>query len=296
MVAALTTSIPEYTDSGRNWDYRFCWMRDTYFVLQTLNDLGSTTQLHHYVRFVRNVVDATCSDGSKDMPPLFGIIMQSELPERVVSSLAGYRRMGPVRDGNAAYTQIQNDSYGSIILTCTHFFFDRRMDGTLEDHLGLYQSLSLLGLKALECYDKPDAGPWELRLTSQVHTYSVLMCWCACDRLSYIADKLDIKEEAKRWRAGAARIAEALNNNAWSEKHQSFVSTFGGNEVDATLLLMPEVGFIDYNDPRFLTTLARTEKELRDGPHMFRYKYKDDFGHPEVREQCNASARLTAFI
>src|SRR6476659_4025626 len=162
IVAALTTSIPEAPESGRNWDYRYCWLRDAYFVIQALNRLGTTGTMEEYLTYITNIVDDSGADPSqKDMPPLFSITRSPELEERQAEALAGYRGMGPVRIGNAAYTQVQNDAYGSIVLASTHAFLDRRMirPGNQE----LFEHLETLGRRAIEVFDQPDAGPWELR-------------------------------------------------------------------------------------------------------------------------------------
>lgn len=277
VVAAVTTSVPEAAHSGRNWDYRYCWLRDAYFVVHALNRLGATRTMEDYIRYIVNVV-AGATDGA--LQPVYGVAMETRLDEHVVETLAGYRGMGPVRRGNLAYRQIQHDVYGSVILAVTQAFFDRRLD--LHGDVRLFRRLEILGERAAVCYDQPDAGIWELRGTRRVHTFSSLMCWAGCDRLARIARQLGLDDRARYWASVAARIRSVIWSEAWSERLGAFVGTFGGEEMDASLLLMQALGFVAADDPRFVGTVARIESELRRGDHLFRYAERDDFGYPET--------------
>jgi GH15 family glucan-1,4-alpha-glucosidase len=276
IIAAMTTSIPEAANSGRNWDYRFCWLRDSYFVVHALNRLGATRTMEGYLDYIKNIV-ATVGDNL--LQPVFGITQDHALEEREIPELQGYRGMGPVRIGNHAYTQVQNDGYGSVILAATQIFFDRRLKrpGTV-DH---FRSLEALGEKAVALWDKPDAGLWELRTRKSVHTFSSVMCWAACDRLARIAAHLGEASRQAYWQEHAVRIRNGIIAQAWNAKLNSFTGSFGGGEVDASLLLMHELGFIDPSDARFHGTLARIEEKLRRGTYLFRYGDGDDFGIPE---------------
>lgn len=277
IVAALTTSIPEYGDSERTWDYRFCWLRDSYFTVKALNSLNATLTMEDYLAYVSNIA-AGSSDGY--MQPLFGLGLERELDEHPVPNLRGYKGFGPVRRGNAAWTQVQNDGYGSVILAATQYFFDERLPNMGGEQL--FRRLERLGTEAEARWNQPDAGLWEFRTRNDVHTHSALMCWAACDRLARIAQKLKLTEAFARWSASAQRIREFILTNAWSAERNSFVSTFGGTELDASLLLMAETGFIQPDDPRFLATVAACERELRFGNHLYRYRAPDDFGAPET--------------
>ncbi|HEV7658963.1 MAG TPA: glycoside hydrolase family 15 protein, partial [Allosphingosinicella sp.] len=176
IVAAMTTSIPEAADSGRNWDYRYCWIRDAYYTVQALNRLGALDVLENYLGYLRNIVD-TARDGH--IQPLYAVSGEKKLEEGFAESLAGYRGMGPVRVGNAAYTQVQHDAYGQIVLSNAQAFFDERLlrPATAED----FASLEKVGELAWERHDEPDAGLWEFRTRTSVHTYSAVMSWAACD-------------------------------------------------------------------------------------------------------------------
>jgi len=276
IVAALTTSIPESPDSGRNWDYRYCWLRDSYFVVNALNRLGATRTMERYLNYLVNVV--ADSEGGA-LQPVYGIDGKPHLEELEVGTLAGYRGMGPVRVGNQAYQQIQHDVYGSAILAVTHVFFDNRL--MRRGDAALFHRLEPLGESAIRLHDQPDAGLWELRGSKRVHTFSSIMCWAACDRLGRIATRLGLPERAAYWGAQAQRIHATICSRGWSESKKSFTASFEGESLDASLLLLHDVGFLPADDPRFAATVAAIERELRHGDYIFRYVERDDFGAPE---------------
>ncbi len=276
IIAALTTSIPEAADSGRNWDYRYCWLRDAYFVVQALNRLGATRTMEDHLDYITNVV-AGADNGH--LQPVYGIALGQRLIESEVSTLAGYRGMGPVRRGNQAYEHIQNDVYGSVILAATQTFFDERL--TKPGDTRLFQRLEAVGQRCLELFDKPDAGLWELRTKAKVHTYSSVMCWAGTDRLAKIADRLGMSGRAQYWRDHADRMHEVISSKAFNFDIYSFVDSFGGTEVDGSLLLLLELGFISPDDARMIGTVEAIEKRLRRGEHLFRYAAEDDFGVPQ---------------
>jgi GH15 family glucan-1,4-alpha-glucosidase len=276
IAAALTTSVPEAADSGRNWDYRFCWLRDAYYVVRALNRLGDTRTMEDHLRYVGNVV-AQAEDGH--LQPVYGIALEKRLTETEMPGLAGYRGMGPVRQGNQAHEHIQNDVYGSVILAATQSFFDERLSHPGD--VRLFERLEAVGRRCLALFDQPDAGIWELRTKARVHTYSGVMCWAGADRLARIAHRLGVTEREEFWRGNADRMRTVILENAFDAEHNSFVESFGGVDVDASLLLMWELGFVEAHDPRFLGTLDLIEERLRRGKHMFRYALADDFGVPQ---------------
>jgi GH15 family glucan-1,4-alpha-glucosidase len=277
IVAALTTSIPEAPNSGRNWDYRYCWIRDAYYTVQALNRLGALDVLENYLGYLRNIVDA--SKGGQ-IQPLYAVSGEATLTEWVAEDLPGYRGMGPVRVGNAAYHQVQHDAYGQIILSNVQAFFDERLfrKATADD----FASLERVGEHAWANHDQPDAGLWEFRTRTSVHTYSSVMSWAACDRLANAADELGLEERAALWRERAAKIRERIEKEAWHEGEQRFAATFGGDELDASLLQLIDMRFLERDDPRFVATFNAVEKGLRKGEHMLRYADEDDFGLPET--------------
>ncbi len=276
IIAAMTTSVPEAAHSGRNWDYRYCWLRDGFFVVRALNSLAEVGTMEDYLRYLRNI--ASTADGSH-LQPVFGIGLEDKLIEREVTSLAGYRGMGPVRVGNQAHEHSQHDVYGNVILATSQAFFDKRLfrPGNMED----FHRLETIGEQAVRLHDQPDAGMWELRTRARVHTSSSLMCWAACDRLAKIARHLGLEDRAAKWHTRAVQIHGTIVSSAWNSQRQAFMESFGGDTFDASLLLMAEVGFLDPSDPKFVSTVDGIEQALRRGKHLFRYAAADDFGEPE---------------
>lgn len=276
IIAAMTTSIPEAADSGRNWDYRYCWLRDSYFVVNALNRLGATETMENYLRYIAGII-AGVGDGP--LQPVYRINGDAALTEQVEGALAGYRGMGPVRIGNDAFRQTQHDVYGAAILAATHSFFDKRL--IRGGDIALFERLEPLGHRAIAVHDQPDAGIWEFRNTARVHTFSSVMCWVACDRLAKIAVRLGIPDAALRWRKTADRIHAAICERAWSDRRKSFVAGFDDDALDASLLLLVDLGFLKADDPRFAGTVAAIGRDLRRGDFIFRYTQPDDFGEPE---------------
>ncbi len=276
IIAAVTTSIPESGDGGRTWDYRFCWLRDGFMVVNALNRLGATRTMEHFLSYIVNVA-AGSSDGT--LQPVYGITGRDHLDERIVEALPGYRGIGPVRIGNQAHEQVQHDVYGAVIMAATHVFFDRRL--VRHDHVALFERLEVLGERAARAFDQPDAGLWELRSRAAVHTYSAVMCWAACDRLARIAARLGLPGRELFWRATADALHRTICERAWNASMSTFTGTFGGDALDASLLLLHDVGFVTADDPRFAATVAAVERELRRGDYVFRYAGEDDFGAPQ---------------
>ncbi len=277
IVAALTTSIPEFQNSGRNWDYRYCWLRDAFFVVRALNSLSEVATMEDYLVYLTDIIHDA---GEGIVQPVFGVGRERQLTEEIVTSLSGYRGMGPVRRGNQAHEHHQHDVYGNVILAASQAFFDQRLfrrPGPRE-----FERLELMGEKAFALHDKPDAGLWELRTRARVHTSSTLLCWAACDRLAKVAIELGLTARAVYWGERAQRIHATILERCWNERRQAFVESFDGEDLDASVLLMGEVGFLPAQDPRFLSTLKAVEDELAIGHHMLRYKAPDDFGPPET--------------
>lgn len=281
IVAALTTSIPEAPHSERNWDYRYCWLRDSYYTVQALNRLGALDVLEKYLGFLRNIVD-----GAKggQIQPLYSVMGVAELDETNAPSLAGYRGMGPVRIGNAAYQQVQYDCYGQIVLPTVQGFFDHRLLRMADEND--FTSLEAVGEAAWDKHDRPDAGLWEFRTRREVHTYSAVMCWAACDRLADVAVHLGKDERAQLWRERANSIADKIEAKAWfageEGRYGHYGASFESSYIDASLLQMVELRFCSPDAERFLATFREVEKQLRRGEHMLRYAAEDDFGLPET--------------
>ena len=280
IVAAMTTSIPEAFGTERNWDYRYCWLRDAFFVVRALNSLAEVETMEDYLRYLTNIVSmAENGQLHGHLQPVYGIGLEAELVERIETRLTGYRGHEPVRVGNQAYEHFQYDVYGNAVLAAAQAFFDKRL--LAPPGLTDFERLERVGEQAFRLYDQPDAGMWELRTHARVHTSSSLMCWAACDRLAKIAAHLSLPARALYWQERADTIKQTILTRAWSENEQSFVHAFDEDGFDASLLLMGEVNFIAADDPRFIATLNAVEGALKRGPHMFRYVTNDDFGTPQ---------------
>ncbi len=276
IIAAMTTSIPEAPDSGRNWDYRYCWMRDAYFVAAALERLGDLATTARYVEFLTKFVAQT---EPAQLRPLYSIGGGAVPVEREARYLPGYRGMGPVRVGNEARVQRQHDVFGEIILATKPLF----VDDTLTDRSGvdLFRTLERLGDQAANLFDKPDAGLWELRGVERVHTFSSVMCWAGCNALADIAERLRLSDKASHWRDRAQHIHETVSRRAWNDHLGAFTAAMEGDTLDASLLLMLPLGFIRADDARFRSTVRVIGRDLRRGNFIYRYAEQDDFGRPE---------------
>ena len=277
IVAALTTSIPEAPGSERNWDYRYCWIRDSYYTVQALNRLGALDVLEKYLAYLRNIVDQARGG---QIQPLYSVMGEAELHESFAENLAGYRGMGPVRVGNAAYKQVQYDCYGQIVMPTAQAFFDNRLLRMADETD--FAHLEEVGEAAWAKHDKPDAGLWEFRTRQEVHTYSAVMCWAACDRLANVAAQLGKTDRARVWTERAEAIRAKIETEAWSEEGGHYGASFESDYLDASLLQMVELRFLKPDDERFLKTFAAVERDLRRGNYMLRYAAEDDFGAPET--------------
>jgi GH15 family glucan-1,4-alpha-glucosidase len=274
IIAAHTTSIPEAPSSGRTWDYRYCWLRDAYFVVQALNRIGATRTMEEFISFTLSIV----SKPDQELRPLYSVVPTASVEERNAPHLAGYRGDGPVRIGNAAVRQTQHDTYGSVILAAMPLFFDRRLPRPGDE--GLFRLLESLGHRAAQKAFEPDAGIWEYRGRQRIHTHSAAMCWAGCQRLAAIATRIELEPRAKYWNSVAEPIHAELVERAWNGKRGAFTAAFGSDDLDASVLLLPDLGVVEVNDPRFISTVGAMERELVREKHVMRYASADDFGMP----------------
>ena len=275
IVAALTTSLPEAPHSGRNWDYRYCWLRDAYFVVKALNAIGATRAMEQYISYILSIA------GNVDtLAPCYGIVPSDDLTEWIAPDLKGFEGHGPVRIGNAAVGQVQHDAYGSVILAATPMFFDRRLPHPGDE--SLFRLLEKLAQQCANLALEPDAGIWEFRGRKRVHTHSGAMCWAGISRTAAIAARLGLHGRARYWQALADSIGETLLKRVWNDKRQAFTAAEGIDDMDASVLLLPDLGLIEAHDPRFASTVAAIEHDLVRGRHVMRYAAEDDFGLPET--------------
>ncbi len=276
IVAALTTSIPEAPGSERNWDYRYCWLRDAYFVVKALNRVGATRTMEKFVDYALGIA----TDDAAHLRPLYGIVPTDNLTERIAPDLKGYQGHGPVRVGNAAVDQVQHDAYGSVILAAAPMFFDRRLPRPVG--VPQFRLLESLADKAATLALEPDAGIWEYRGRKRVHTHSAAMCWAGCDRTAAIAAHFGFEDRTAHWNKIADTIRSNLLERAWNPSRGAFTAAFDVDDLDASVLLLPELGLLDAKDSRFVSTVNVIEKELLRDQHVMRYAAKDDFGVPET--------------
>ena len=275
IVAAHTTSLPESPSSRRNWDYRYCWLRDAYFVVDALNRLGATQTMESYINYITTIA----TDG-KDMRPVHCIVPFSPLEETIAPDLKGFLGYGPVRVGNQAGTQTQNDVYGSVVLAATQMFVDERLPKMGDE--ALFRLLEALGESALARAFEPDAGLWEYRTRSRAHTYSATLCWAACDRLAGIARRLNIPDRAKYWATNARPLRERILAEGWDEKRGALTGAFGEPDLDASVLLFAELGLLSATDERFIKSCDTIGRDLMRNGRIMRYTAPDDFGRPET--------------
>ncbi len=276
IVAAHTTSIPEADGSTRNWDYRYCWLRDSFFVVHALNRLGATQTMESYINYITDL--AISSDSI--LQPVHSIVPGTPLPEWIAPNLKGFKNNKPVRVGNEAVIQVQHDVYGSVVLGATQMFVDERLPKMGDE--ALFRRLEQLGRQASRFALEPDAGIWEYRGRKRVHTYSAALCWTACDRLGRIAKRLGLAAEARQWSAEAGRLRDTILDQAWNPERGALTGAFGQPELDASNLLLPEFGFIAATDERFVKTVEATGRELMLDNRIMRYTAADDFGLPET--------------
>ncbi len=276
VLAALTTSIPEAAHSGRNWDYRYCWLRDSYFTVHALNRLGKTSTMEGYLRYITNLVAAA---RGTPLQPVYGISGETVLTEHTIECLPGYRSMGPVRVGNQAYSQTQHDVYGAVILAATQMFFDQRL--ARPDDTALFGQLELAGEQCWLLYDQPDAGIWEYRGRLRVHTFSSAMCWAGVDRLARIARQLGESTREQFWRERADRMRERIVNAAWDAALGTFTEAWNSTSLDASVLLLADLGLVAADDPKFVSTVEHLGQHLRRDKYLYRYTAVDDFGTPD---------------
>ena len=278
IVAALTTSIPEAPHTPRNWDYRYCWLRDAAFVVRALNRLGATAQMEEYIRYIFNLVDrratrhcsrCTASASRRSWP-------------RTMPSLAGYRGMGPVRVGNLAWVQKQHDVYGSVVLGVGAAVL-RPAPGAPRRRRDVPAAGAARRTRVRACTTSPMPACGNSAARAHVHTYSAVMCWAACDRLAKIAARFGLTERvALLARPRRHASASAILREAWNEERGHFADAFGGERLDASLLLLADLGFVEADDPRFIATVEAIGKRPGRGNGLFRYIAPDDFGAPET--------------
>jgi len=278
LLAATTTSLPESPGSGRTWDYRYCWLRDAYFTIAAFERMGFVEEMERFLLYLRNL----CGDGHGELQPVYGIGGERSLDEQILGHLAGHRGDGPVRIGNQAYAQRQNDVYGELILAISRLLLDVRFRG--GEGVGRARYL-VEGLVAQidRRLEEPDAGLWELRGQRQLHTFTLLTHWAGARRAADIATALGLPGLHEQSAQVAERASALLWQRCWNEELGSFTQAAGSTNLDASGLLALHFGFVRGDDPRAHRLVAAIESQLRMPNGLLRrYDVRDDFGVPEA--------------
>ncbi|WP_081211570.1 glycoside hydrolase family 15 protein [Salegentibacter sediminis] len=274
VLAAATTSLPETIGEERNWDYRFCWIRDSSMVIKVMAGLGHMESAQEFLQFIIDIIP----NKDEKIQIMYGINGEKELTEHILDHLKGYKNSQPVRTGNAAYIQKQNDIYGILMEVIYQQFL--QFETSLENSEELWTIVRGIVNIVEEHWQQPDKGIWELRTEDRHFVFSKLLCWVAVDRAIKIGEVLRMGINDTKWKSLRAEIYTDIYNNGWNEEIQAYTQSYGSTDLDASTLLMESYGFIDAKDPRFIKTVEATEKELCKDGLMYRYKNKDDFGEP----------------
>ena len=285
-----TTSLPEVVGGGRNWDYRYAWVRDTSFTIEALWVAACPDEANEFFEYMTTSAAGSLDDGV-DLQIMFGIGGERDLTERELPHLEGWRHSAPVRVGNGAWRQRQLDVYGEL-LNAVHRVSDHLFDNATH-RVGPLSSpgrwdaprdlapatqrfFVALGDAAARRWTEKDQGIWEIRGEPRDFVYSKLMCWVALDRAVALADRLGATDRVEKWTKAQNEIREAILTRGWSDRANAFTQTFDSDELDASNLMLPLVGFLPADDPRVLSTIAATEERLTDERGLvYRYRSHD---------------------
>ena len=274
LLAATTTSLSEHPGSGRTWDYRYCWLRDAYFTLNALERLGHSEEMERFLEYLRNLAEER--DGV--LQPAYRLNGSPEAPERELDHLSGFNGEKPVRVGNQAFEHVQNDVYGEMVLAISRLFLDMRFVGSLPPRTAL-DTVEGLVSQIDARLDEPDAGPWEFRERTRLHSFTVLMHWAGSRRAVEVAEALGAEELAERAREIERRAAELLETRCWNDEVGALTQVAGAPQLDAANLLAVHLGYLAADDPRATSHVDAISSALSvDGGLLRRYTSPDDFG------------------
>jgi GH15 family glucan-1,4-alpha-glucosidase len=268
VAAAATTSLPEAVGGARNWDYRYCWVRDSSFALESLLALGFEGE----ARGFRLFIERTTAGNADDLQVVYGVGGEHRLTETVLDHLEGYRGSRPVRVGNGAYRQRQLDLYGELV--------DVAWRSSRHGHApdGEYWDLLVRVLEVLSsAWRRPDCGLWEVRCEPRHFVHSKVMCWAGFDQGVRLAEEFELAAPVADWRRARDEIRAAVEARGYDAARGVFVQAFGHRELDAALLLLPRVGFVAYDDPRMQRTVDAVRGELA-GDRGLLHRYRADDG------------------
>ena len=274
VLAAATTSLPETIGEVRNWDYRFCWIRDASMVIKVMGELGHKNVARKYLQFIVDLIP----DKDEKLQIMYGINKEKKLTERTLEHLSGYKGSKPVRIGNAAYKQKQNDIYG-ILMDVIHQQLVK-YSNDIENGEELWGITKGIVWIVSKHWKEADKGIWEFRGEDQHFTFSKVLCWVAIDRAIKVARIFLKTRKLEKWTLLEQEIKKDIHQNAWNSKVKAFTQSYGSEFLDASVLLMESYGFIQANDPKFVQTVKAIDRELNNDGLLYRYKNQDDFGLP----------------
>jgi GH15 family glucan-1,4-alpha-glucosidase len=266
IAAAVTTSLPETVGGERNWDYRFCWVRDSIFTVHALSTLGLGAEADGVRRFIQR----SAAGNANELQVLYGVDGKRRLPEIVLNDLEGWRASRPVRIGNAASTQFQSDMYGLVVELSW-----RWSEHGVRPEKDYWDFLVAIVEAAIEKSRLPDRGIWEVRSQPRHFVHSKVMCWAAVDGGVALAEKYSLSAPMERWRQERDNLRTNIETHGIDHDRGIFVRSYGSNEVDASLLLLPGVDFVRFDDERMVRTTDAIRKELASDGLILRYKDQD---------------------
>jgi GH15 family glucan-1,4-alpha-glucosidase len=276
IIAASTTSLPEFQDSGRNWDYRYCWLRDTYYVITALNHIGHFEEMERYFNYVTDI----SFSGEFRYQPLYGITGQKTLQEIILPHLEGYLGNQPVRVGNQAYEHIQNDIYGQVLISMLPLYTDHRF--IFSERKDSDKWIALLLNKIDHTIDEKDAGIWEFRNMANIHCYTNLFQWAGCCAAEKMARTIGQQELVQR-AIDLKNRAAAHIESCYDPVRKVYTNAAGSSHLDASTLQLIMMNYLKPDSERAKDHLIALEKELKTPNGLFyRYLHADDFGKPKT--------------
>lgn len=275
VIASGTTSLPEFHDSTRNWDYRYCWFRDAHYTLRAFNQIGHFEELEKYFDFIHNIL----RNADNSLQPLYSITGEKDL-EEITIDLNGYMGNKPVRVGNKAYIQVQHDVYGQVLVSLLPLYTDKRLAFTRRNG---YRTIVPWLLRQIErTLTMPDSGLWEFRNQVQVHTYTLLFHWAgakAAYKIGMAFNDMELMQQA----SAIAKAADKLLEQAYDVTRKVYPQAIGTPNLDASTLAMVSMNYLDHRSERAKDHIIALEKELlADHGLFYRYKHYDDFGFPDT--------------
>ncbi|MEV6006591.1 glycoside hydrolase family 15 protein [Streptomyces sp. NPDC051976] len=288
LVAAATMGLPEQVGGERNWDYRFTWVRDGSLSVRAMLDLGFADEATAFVHWLVERLREREGKGGEPLQTMYRIDGSPDLPEETLDHFEGYRGSAPVRIGNGAADQLQLDIYGEAIYAVAQGR-EIGQQGTYEGWKTLARTLDWLA----DAWDRPDEGIWETRGGRQDFTYSRAMCWAAFDHGLSLADQFRMPADIDKWRAARDAVYEQIMDKGWSQKENAFVQHYDGDVLDASLLLMPRVGFLAPRDPVWLSTLDAMDRKLVSDSLVYRY---DPAASPDGLRGSEGTFSLCTFL